>query len=270
MAISPVLPASIQPTTSRPRPAAERFQVPQQQRGTVAATRTRLSGQQAADALERALTQTTGSRPPREMVAVLSAQWAHETGRGASMFNYNFGGIKGTGPSGLSVVQRTREGWGASERTIKDRFRAYRTPEEGAADFVGLLARRYPAALEAAERGDTHSFVRALKAKGYFTGNEHAYIRSVDGLTTLALTEGFGALGHDGPPAPRSLAHLSVSPNGAGRVDATGEGFGELSAALGGQAHFVDAMAIADEVGRSALRLLAEEARRERTSEERA
>lgn len=186
------------------------------------------------------------------------------------MYNYNFGGIKGTGPSGLSVVQRTREGWGASERTIKDRFRAYSTPEEGAADFVGLLAKRYPAALEAAERGDTHGFVRALKARGYFTGNEHAYIRSVDGLTTLALTEGFGALGKNGPPAPTSLSHLSVSPSGGARSSraAVGADLAGLEEALAGGDHFVDAMAIADEIGRSALRLLAEEARRERPSEE--
>ncbi len=271
MAINPVLPAAIQPSSPSPVPVVGSFRVPEQSQGTVPATRTRLTGDQAAAALEKALTQSTGKRPPREMVAVLSAQWAHETGRGASMYNYNFGGIKGTGPSGLSVVQRTREGWGASERTINDRFRAYRTPEEGAGDFVGLLAKRYPAALEAAERGDTHGFVRALKARGYFTGNENAYIRSVDNLATLALTDGFAALGSDGPAAPSSLAHLAAAPRTGGlRASAAGPSFGfggGAPDAFAAGSQFVDAMAIADEIGRTALRLLTDDARRERGSE---
>ncbi|MEZ4224544.1 MAG: hypothetical protein R3B13_26575 [Polyangiaceae bacterium] len=258
MAIPALGPVDVSPTTRPAAPIVGQFSLPKATRGTVPATRTQLTGDQAAQALERALSRASGKRPPREMVAVLSAQWAHETGRGASMYNYNFGGIKGTGPSGLSVRQRTREGWGQGEQTIRDSFRAYQNADEGASDFVSLLARRYPAALEAAERGDTHGFVRALKAKGYFTGNEHAYIRSVDSLTTLALTDGFAALGKDGPAAPSSLAHLE-----ARGVSSASDGGADVSQALGA-AQFVDALAIADEIGRAALRMLADEARGDR------
>ena len=64
--------------------------------------RTRLDGTQAADALRSAWTNVTGQAPSEKTVAILTAQWAHETGNGASMYNYNFGGIKGMGPSGFA------------------------------------------------------------------------------------------------------------------------------------------------------------------------
>jgi hypothetical protein len=111
------------------------------------------------------------------------------------MLNYNFGGIKGTGPSGMSAIYKTREGWGDSEVRISDRFRAYASAEEGAADYVGLLARRYPEAVQAAQGGDPRGFVQGLKARGYFTGNEASYVKSVTALSSQALAQGFGALG---------------------------------------------------------------------------
>lgn len=144
--------------------------------------------EQAAASLKQAWSTTLGEPAPKQAVAVLTAQWAHETGRGRSMYNYNFGGIKGAGPSGLTVVQRTKEGCGETERTIKDGFRAYRTPDEGALDYVRLLARRYPAALDAARAGDPVAFVHQLKQGGYFTGNEAEYARSVVGLSVDAAT----------------------------------------------------------------------------------
>jgi len=141
----------------------------------------------AANAIEGALRTVTGKTPNGQTVAILTAQWAHETGFGASMYNYNFGGLKGEGPTGQSVVQRTREGWGPSERTIMDRFKAYDSPEQGAVDYVRLLASRYGPALEAAQRGDTSQFVRGLKSGGYFTGNVDAYQRSVESITRRVL-----------------------------------------------------------------------------------
>ena len=72
----------------------------------VAPVRTRLDGTQAADALRAAWTKVTGQPPSENTVAILTAQWAHETGNGGSMYNYNFGGIKGASPEGLSVSQK--------------------------------------------------------------------------------------------------------------------------------------------------------------------
>ncbi len=163
--------------------------------GLVKATRTRRSGQQAASALADAWQKVTGQAPTPKTLSILVGQWAHETGRGSAMLNYNFGGIKGTGPSGMSAIYKTREGWGDSEVRISDRFRAYASAEEGAADYVGLLARRYPEAVQAAQDGDPRGFVQALKARGYFTGNEASYVKSVTALSSQALAQGFGALG---------------------------------------------------------------------------
>jgi hypothetical protein len=104
------------------------------------------------------------------------------------MFNYNFAGIKGVGPSGLTVQQRTREGFGASERVITDSFRAYASAQEGAGDYLSLLDRRYPNALKRAEAGDPSGFVSALHAGGYFTGDKVAYERAVTGRMQRLLS----------------------------------------------------------------------------------
>jgi len=166
----------------------------------VRAARTRLSGEQAADALRAAWTSVRGEPPRPETLSILVGQWAHETGRGASMLNYNFGGLKGTGPSGLTTAYTTREGWGENATRGVARFRAYGSAEEGARDYVSLLSRRYPDAVRAAEQGDAPGFVRALKARGYFTDNEAAYSKSVQSLAALASRSGFDALGASAAP----------------------------------------------------------------------
>ncbi len=232
-------------------------------------TRTQLSGEEAARALSSAWQQVRGEPPSPGTLSILVGQWAHETGRGASMLNYNFGGLKGTGPSGLSTACSTREGWGDSEVRVVDRFRAYGSPEEGARDYVSLLARRYPEAVKAAEQGDARGFVHALKARGYFTDNEASYTRSVHSLATLALRTGFDALGSgatggrvelDATPQladPRALAQAllersdsSAAPSAAAEPLAGGALLGRAGeyAALS-----VASNAFADEVNRAAL-----------------
>lgn len=202
-------------------------------------TRTRLDASQASTALASAYRRVVGEDPSPETVKILTAQWAHETGHGASMFNYNFGGIKGAGPEGLSVAQRTREGWGRNETTIVDNFRAYRTAEEGATDYVRLLVRRFPQAIESARDKDPQSFVRALKARGYFTGDEAAYTRSIVALSAVPIAEGSGA------PPPR----LDASRMPDRGYLATERADAPLVSPL------VDALALADEISRAALRI---------------
>ncbi len=177
----------------------------------VRATRTRLSGDEAAAALREAWQSTLGKAPSDETLSILVGQWAHETGRGAAMLNYNFGGIKGSGPSGLSAVYQTREGWGENEVKVQDRFRAYGSAAEGAKDYVSLLARRYPEAVRAAEQGDPQAFVQALKTRGYFTGNETAYVKSVTSLSSRALADGYAALGTS-PVNTRSPTAVEIEP----------------------------------------------------------
>lgn len=103
------------------------------------------------------------------------------------MYGHNFGGIKGMGPTGMSLKLRTREGHGASERALRDTFRAYPDARSGAQDWLGLLRDRYPAAIAAAQRGDADGFVRGLRAKGYFTGSEEQYQRAIGALVREAI-----------------------------------------------------------------------------------
>jgi len=242
-------------------------------------TRTHLSGGEAARALGAAWRQRFGEAAPSGALEVLVADWAHETGHGQAMMNYNFGGIKGTGPSGLSAAYLTTEGAGATEHKIVDRFRAYRSATEGAADYVALLADRFPKALDAARRGDAAEFVRALKQGGYFTGSEDVYTNSVVSLAERARAQGFNALGTpkvqaDGtattapsrvasaaPASPTSLGTLNdVSAIDAIRLaldaahrSSSGPGDVRSRAAL---AH-ADALAMSDELSRAALRIAA-------------
>src|SRR5262245_16412693 len=91
----------------------------------VAASRTPLSGTQASEAIRAAYTQVVGEPPSQGTLAILTSQWALETGQGKSMYNFNFAGIKGRGPEGMTAVMSTREGYGANTVQIKDGFRAY-------------------------------------------------------------------------------------------------------------------------------------------------
>ncbi len=209
----------------------------------VSPVRTRLDAGQASDALRTAWRAVTGEEPSDKTVRILTAQWAHETAHGASMFNYNFGGIKGVGPSGLSVSQRTREGFGETERTITDRFRAYQTAEEGATDYVRLLSKRFPEAVQAARDGDPSAFVHALKNRGYFTGDLGAYTRSVVALSGIELPSGVAA------PPPR----LNAAPIALASVDRAAQP--SALTPLSTTPALVDGMALADEISRAALRI---------------
>jgi hypothetical protein len=200
--------------------------------------RTPLSGTEAAQAIESAWTSVIGAPPSRSTVAVLTAQWAHETGRGKSMLNYNFGGIKGTGPSGLSAAYGTKEGWGA---------------EEGAKDYIGFLARKFPKAIDAAKAGDPDTFVRALKERGYFTGNEAAYRTSVAALSARALEQGFDAVSATG-----GASHaLSSEPRAFSPVDFHAPSGTPFDSSMDPNGISVDPAAFYDEIARASLRIAA-------------
>ncbi len=210
----------------------------------VPVVRTRLSAGQAQEALRAAWQSVTGEAPSDKTLALITAQWAHETGNGASMYNYNFAGIKGTGPSGLSVAQHTREGYGQSERRIVDNFRAYRSAEEGATDYVQLLSKRFPEAVEGARQGDPAAFVRGLKSRGYFTGHEGQYLTSVAGIASRFLGEPLGV--------PSAAPPAIDYPSATAPVDLQGL-YAQMAPS---SSSFVDALSITDQINRAALRTL--------------
>jgi hypothetical protein len=213
----------------------------------VPVVRTQLSAGQAQEALRAAWQNVTGEAPSDKTLALITAQWAHETGGGASMYNYNFAGIKGTGPSGLSVSQHTREGYGESERRIVDNFRAYRSAEEGATDYVQLLSKRFPDAVEGARQGDPAAFVRGLKSRGYFTGHEGTYLNSVSSIASRYLGQPLEVQGG----APPSLDYQGMPrAGGAAPIDLQGL-YAQMAPSPDS---FVDALTITDQINRAALR----------------
>jgi len=157
--------------------------------------RTPISGSRAARELTRAWKKAMQQPPSADVVLILTSHWAHETHGGRSMFNYNFGGIKGHGPDGMSCIREAHEGSGYHVRALRDRFRAYPSAKEGAEDYLSLLIRKYPQAIDALQRGDVADFVNALKRGGYFTGSEADYSRSLSELAIRASEQGFDILG---------------------------------------------------------------------------
>lgn len=261
--IPPVTPAAAAPSdaaaASGPQPAPggdfhELLRRAGAEPARVASTRTPLSAEQATSALAEAWSAVVGDEPGAGTLDVLTAHWAHETDHGRQMRNFNFAGLKGTGPSGLTAECSTREGYGATERRIVDRFRAYTSPAEGARDYVSLLARRYPAAVDAARRGDPLAFSEALREGRYFTGDPRAYATR---LAALSGQSGAGALGGPGaavpflgtaPDAPAVGAPSGMAPD----VPYPGER-GE-----GGALAAVDPLALYEVLARASLRLVRE------------
>ena len=213
--------------------------------GLVPVVRTQLSAGQAQEALRAAWEKVTGDAPSDKTLALITAQWAHETGNGASMYNYNFAGIKGAGPGGLSVAQHTREGYGASERRIVDNFRAYSSAEEGATDYVQLLSRRFPEAVAGAQQGDPNAFVRGLKSRGYFTGQESAYLNNVASIASRYLGQPLDVQGG----APPTLDY-----RGAIGAGTPADLRGLYAQMVPSPDSFVDALTITDQINRAALR----------------
>jgi Mannosyl-glycoprotein endo-beta-N-acetylglucosaminidase len=221
--------------------ALSRAQSGTQAPGTVAPAHTPLSGEEAASALSQAWQGVMGRPPTAKQLSVLTAQWSLETGGGRAMMNNNFGGLKGRSPEGLTVAYRTKEGYGATERSIVDHFRAYATPRAGAADYVHTLETRFPRAFAALRTGDPAAFAHALKSEGYYTGSEADYTRAVASLSERALDKGFGAIGQAGG----NHAAVAVSTPDEPSLGA------------------IDALQLADQMSRAAMQIASAEARRE-------
>lgn len=148
-------------------------------------TRTPTARAEMRAALERAEQRLTGHAPSQSLLDLVTAQASLETGSGRSMYNFNFGGIKGTSPSGMTAVSGTHEWEGNTRYHTQAHFRAYASLDEGAQDYLSLLHRRYGAAVAAADMGDVDGFAHALKARGYFTGPEARYANDLRGLLGL-------------------------------------------------------------------------------------
>jgi hypothetical protein len=141
----------------------------------VEARRTPAAMADVKTAITRALESQTGGRPNSRTVDVLAAQVSLETAHGGSMYNFNFGGIKGASPQGETANYTTREVLDGHSVTLQQGFRAYRSLDDGARDYVSVLRTRFPQAYQQAIAGNVDGFAHALKQSHYYTAPEAQY-----------------------------------------------------------------------------------------------
>lgn len=139
-----------------------------------------------------------GETPKRESVLTLLAQWALETGRGASMHCYNIGNVKHVPGDGRDYT------YFACNEVLNGKvvwfypkdpaccFRAFTTLDAGVADYLALLKQRFAGAWPAVLSGDPVAFGHALKVQRYYTADEHQYCATLSAL----FNEFSSSLGH--------------------------------------------------------------------------
>lgn len=133
-------------------------------------------------AAEAALAKLFGKPAQHASVALLWAQFALETGRGKSCWNYNLGNRKAR-PGERYVVLRTFEFVGGKRVNCDANFAAFESLDEGMADWIELYSRQHYAAARAQlEAGDAAAFAKALHDAGYFTAPLADYQRSLVSL----------------------------------------------------------------------------------------
>lgn len=200
---APRSPAVERSAAERPRPDATRAAVSASR--VVAPKKTPLSPSDIREALQTAHRSLKGAPIEPKLLDVLTAQVCTENASGAAMHNNNFGGIKGTSPEGFTAKLKTREVLDGKNVEIRDGFRAYSTPLEGAKDYIQLLEKRFPRALEAAKTGDVGEYAARLKAGNYFTADAGEYAACLRGV----LARGFDDDGTNTiAQQPRTLSGL--------------------------------------------------------------
>jgi flagellum-specific peptidoglycan hydrolase FlgJ len=149
--------------------------------------------------------------PDRQMLHILHAQSALETGHWKSISNYNLGGAKKHGTCDwtyFTTTERfpseTADRYVASSRpgsevtiikvdpafkTLRftgkqpmNCFASWETLDDASRDHLSMLFKRFPKAIEQAKKGDPKGYVRELKKAGYFTASEEEYAKIVGSI----------------------------------------------------------------------------------------
>lgn len=119
------------------------------------------------------------------LVKMFFAQIKLETGMKSS-HNFNVGNIHATKGGKNKYWTGYVSAWDdpqiikGKQVINKDFFwRAYDSLEAGVGDYVSLLEKRFPQAVEAAKAGDVRGFVESLKKSGYFTADVERYYKTI-------------------------------------------------------------------------------------------
>jgi hypothetical protein len=185
-------------------------------------------------ALGNAWVQLFDEQPQSPSLCCLLSQWALETGWGKSCHCWNIGNFKssegdgrdftyykcderlqpavaqhyldgatprsdGQGPN-VAVEAHNADGtitlWFWPDHPVS-RFRAYKTLQDGAKDYVESLFNRFSKAWPAIKQGDPTNFIHQLKVQGYFTADEATYTK-----TTVSLFKTFSHIPFDQSKLP--------------------------------------------------------------------
>lgn len=177
------------------------------------ARRTPVTPEQVFVALGAAWQLLTGTAPDRKTIHILHAQSAYETGHWKSVMNFNLGGIKKHAPCDWTYFTTTEDFTseksasaalasskpGAEVTLVAKKperitlrfsgkqwtncFASWEDLDAGAQGYVGLLLRRFPAAIERAKAGDAKGYIAELKKAKYFTGPPDVYATAVESIT---------------------------------------------------------------------------------------
>ena len=147
------------------------------------ATKTLVSPADVFAALREQWTALWGDTPSRGSLLVLVAQWALETGRGASCIAWNLGNIRWTAgyPSDWCEFPTTEVIDGATVHVV-GRFRAFASLEDGARDYLATLRHEFATAWPFVLSGDAAGFAHAAKEADYYTGSEATYAADMKSL----------------------------------------------------------------------------------------
>lgn len=125
----------------------------------------------------------------KEQAGVLWAQYALETGRGGSCWNYNIGNVKhfeGDGydyvmlPNTPEIINGVRVIFQPPHPQTW--FRAYDSLADAMEEHLEFLKKRYASAWHAVIEGNPAEFAQLIKARGYFTGSLDDYARALVSL----------------------------------------------------------------------------------------
>lgn len=136
------------------------------QKRIVPAVRTKVGARVLAEAMAAAHLAVTGTAPSSPRLGIAWAQVWGETGAGVSSWNHNLGNIKCTAgwPECMRLADEHKD-WRTNTSSI---YRSYPSFEAAAEDYWRLMVRRYGAALEAFDRGDTDTAAVQLRRLGYY------------------------------------------------------------------------------------------------------
>lgn len=139
----------------------------------------------ALNELCRAFGARFGRKPLEAEAKILWAGSSHETAKFKRLPNNGVAGVKpGAGWTGDVAVHRTHEIEGGVSTPVDAEFRAYASVYDGFYDWLDLLKRGYPFALDGAAVGDVTAYVTGLQHgwghnAHYFTADPSAYLAGV-------------------------------------------------------------------------------------------